>query len=111
MIDDFVPAAVTIDGKINPSNDWGYLYDKRKSLYKYIDKNLFTIHPEIKGTFFIPLKSQHYINNNGYVVYKKEFNKEFKKFAEGIKKRFDFAFHGITHKYICLLYTSDAADE
>jgi len=100
MIDDFVPAAVTTNGQINPSNDWGYLYDKENSLYRYLNEQLFSRYPEIKGTFFIPLKSHRHLDQDkGYTIHVKDFDKEFGEFAGRIKDRFDFAFHGIAHTY------------
>jgi hypothetical protein len=101
MIDDLAPVAVTTDGKITPANDWGYLFDKENSLYAYLERTLFNDFPEIRGTFFIPLKSHLYLDDKkGYVIYKKDFDEEFGKFAERIKNRFDFAFHGIAHTYL-----------
>lgn len=100
MIDDFVPAAVTTDGVIKPSNDWGYGYDNENSLYNYLEETLLKKFPEIKGTFFIPLKSHHYIESNGYKILKKEYDVEFTEFAERVKDRFDFAFHGVRHTFV-----------
>jgi hypothetical protein len=98
-IDDFVPAAITTDGQIHPSNDWGYGYDGPNSLYHYLDETLWKKHPEIKGTFFIPLKSHHYIQQNGYEIFKRDFDSGFGEFARKISDRFDFAFHGVKHTY------------
>ncbi len=100
MIDDFVPVAVTFDGKAFAANDWGYLLDEEQSLYHYMKTNLLQKYPEIKGTFFIPLKSHHFLDTNtGYTIFKREFDNQFTQFAKRISNHFDFAFHGVEHTY------------
>jgi len=100
MIDDLVLAAVTMDGIVDPSCDWGYQLNKPNSLYRYINQNLLERYPEIKGTFFIPLKSQHYLDEkSGYKILKGNYNNDFRAFAKEVANHFDFAFHGIKHTY------------
>jgi len=101
MIDDLVPAAVSLDGKLGPHNDWGYLMDKPDSLYAYFKKHLMDKYPKIKGTLFMPLESQHSIlEHNGFSVFRREFDKDFIEFIKKLSPRLELAFHGIRHTYI-----------
>lgn len=100
MIDDLVPVAVSQDGKIGPGNDWGYLKDGKDSQYQFLEDNLFSKYPQIKGTIFLPLAShKHMQGNNDYQVFKTEFDKDFIRFLNNASSRFEFAFHGIKHTW------------
>ncbi len=101
MIDDLVPAAVSIDGVPRAHNDWGYLMDEKNSLYKYFQKNILNKYPEIKGTVFLPLSSQDYIQTDkGYSVFTRKVNDpKFLSFIEQISDCFEMAFHGIKHEF------------
>ena len=103
MLDDMVPAAVSIDNEIKTSGDWGYLLDLPGSLYDYFNQNLLKKYPEIKGTIFMPLESQHYIDKSrGFNVYSKPItNSEYLKYLDRISHKFEVAFHGIKHHYFC----------
>lgn len=100
MIDDLVPVAVSRDGKIGPGNDWGYLKDGKDSQYQFLEENLFSKYPQIKGTIFLPLASHlHMQGNNEYQVLKTDFDNDFVRFLKNISSRFEFAFHGIKHTW------------
>lgn len=100
MIDDLGPAAVSLGGSIEAANDWGYLMDGPNSLYQYLDNWLFQKYPEIRGTIFLPLESQDYIDKNmGYKVYTRSIDGEYIEFLKRISSRFEFAFHGIKHAW------------
>lgn len=101
MIDDLVPAAVSIDGNLGAHNDWGYLMNERNSLYSYFQTKILSKYPEIKGTIFLPLSSQDYIPiHNGYSVSKRNVDdSKFLFFLEQISDYFEMAFHGNKHEY------------
>jgi hypothetical protein len=102
MIDDLSLTATTIDGKLQPSMDWGYGLNQKKSLYRYFQDTLLTRYPEVKGTFFVPFQYNALQNpNSGYTILSREFDNKFKEFYYDIKDSFEIAFHGLTHgKYI-----------
>ena len=102
MIDDLVPAAVSYDGNIDTSNDWGYLMDGDNSLYKYFNQFILEKYPEVKGTFFLPLTSQNDIPlDKGYNIHKFDVDSpEFIAFLHRISDRFEFAFHGKRHEFV-----------
>ena len=102
MIDDLVPAAVSYDGNIDTSNDWGYLMDGDNSLYKYFNQFILEKYPEVKGTFFLPLTSQNDIPlDKGYNIHKFDVDSpEFIAFLHRISDRFEFAFHGKKHVFV-----------
>ena len=100
MIDDLVPAAVSLGGTIEAANDWGYMMDKPNSLYQYLDHWLFKKYPEISGTIFLPLESQDCIDKKkGYKVYTRSIDEEYIEFLKRIRHRFEFAFHGVKHSW------------
>jgi hypothetical protein len=100
MIDDFVLAAISFDGSLNPSCDWGFLLNKSNSLYNYFERQILERFPEIKGTFFVPLKSQNYLDDQaGYKIFRKNADEELKNFFKYTSTNFDVAFHGIKHTY------------
>jgi len=100
MIDDLVPAAVTIDGKVDPSNDWGYLKDGAGSLYNYFREEILSKYPQIRGTIFLPLESHLYIpKNTGYTVYTSDIDHGFIEFLKSIEQVFDIEFHGVKHTF------------
>lgn len=101
MIDDLVPAAVSLDGKLGPHNDWGFLLDGPDSLFTFFRENLLKNYPEIKGTVFLPLESQRSIPTGpGYVVFRKDIDDEFVKFTKKFSAMFELAFHGIRHTFL-----------
>jgi len=102
MLDDFSLTATTINGEIQPTNDWGAGFDGQHSLYRYLTANLLAKYPEIKGSIFYPLH-QHALQsqNAGYQV---NFPRDYRKLADFIQQvspHFEFAFHGLVHgRYI-----------
>lgn len=101
MIDDLVPAAVSLDGKLGPHNDWGYLMDGPDSLFAYFKRYLLDPYPEIKGTIFMPLEAQYSIpEGNSYQVFKRDIDEGFVAFTKQLSERFELAFHGIRHTYL-----------
>jgi hypothetical protein len=101
MIDDIVPVAVSVDGKVGPWNDWGYLMDKEESLFNYFKQTLLNKYPEIKGTIFLPLESQNYITEKtGYKLFKRNTSDPvFIDFLKKLMPKFEMAFHGVKHAY------------
>ncbi|MBN1472273.1 MAG: hypothetical protein JW925_10870 [Syntrophaceae bacterium] len=101
MIDDLVPAAVSLDGKLGPHNDWGYLMDGPDSLFSYFKCNLLEKYPEIRGTIFMPLESQRDIaEEKGYSVFRRDIDLNFVEFTKRFSNNFELAFHGIRHTYL-----------
>lgn len=101
MIDDLVPAAVTIDGKASAKNDWGYLMDGPGSLYEYFSQQLLSKYPEIKGTVFLPIKSERYVpTDRGYDVLTRSIDETFLQFLGRLSERFEYAFHGVKHAWM-----------
>ncbi len=101
MLDDLVPAAVSLDGTLGPHNDWGYLMDGPDSLYAFFKERLLDKYPEIRGTIFMPLAAQHSIPDGpGYAVYRRETEGEFLHFALSLAPRFELAFHGLRHTLV-----------
>lgn len=100
MIDDLVPAAISINNVFGPHNDWGYFKKSDQSLYNYLDKKLFSKYPEIRGTIFLPFKEHTTLVDNGYKVLRGEFDNEYNVFLKEVNSRFDFAFHGILHTWM-----------
>ena len=100
MIDDLVPAAVSLDGKIGPYNDWGYLKDGKNSQYQYLEDSLFSKYPEIRGTIFLPIEAHNHIpRDSGYQVFTSDFDDDYIRFLQKIGQRFEFAFHGLKHTW------------
>lgn len=101
MIDDIVPVLISNNGAESARNDWGYLMDQEGSLYNYFKKNLLQKYPEIKGTVFLPLRSQDHIpTDRGYSIFKKNVeDQEFLMFLKKISTNFEMAFHGNRHEY------------
>jgi hypothetical protein len=102
MIDDLVPVAVSSNGTISASNDWGFLMDGSNSLYSYFNDQILNKYPEIKGSVFLPLSSQNYIPvDKGYKIYKNQVDStEFLSFIQRISDHFEMAFHGDKHGYM-----------
>jgi len=99
MLDDFSLTATTINGQIEPSNDWGAGLGGEHSLYRYLTANLLAKYPEIKGSIFYPLH-QHGVQSKsaGYhVVFSHDYNK-LADFIQQVSPRFEFAFHGLAHE-------------
>ena len=45
MIDDLAQVAITNNGVLLPSNDWGYGLDQENSLWRYFERNLIEKYP------------------------------------------------------------------
>ncbi len=101
MIDDIVPVAVSVDGKVGPWNDWGYLMDKEESLFNYFKQTLLSKYPEIRGTVFLPLESQNHITEKtGYKIFKRNTKDyDFIDFLKRMMPQFEMAFHGVKHAF------------
>ena len=100
MIDDLAPVAVSLDGKLGPHNDWGYLLDGPDSLFSYFQLHLLDEFPALKGTIFLPLESYKEIPlDRGCSVFKRDIDRPFVEFTERLAPRFELAFHGIRHTY------------
>ncbi len=98
FLDDLSLTYTSIDGTLNPSNDWGYGMMDQDSLFAYLYKNLFDKYPEIRGTVFMPLEKHGAQNRNaGYRVFFREYDEDFITFSGMLSDRFEFAFHGIHH--------------
>lgn len=102
MLDDFSLTATTINGAIQPFNDWGAGLDGEHSLYRYLTTNLLAKYPEIKGSIFYPLHQHGVQNQNaGYqVIFSQDYN-QLANFIQQVSPHFEFAFHGLAHgRYI-----------
>jgi hypothetical protein len=101
MLDDLVPAAVSIDGTLGPHNDWGFLMDGEGSLFSYFKRFLLDKFPEIRGTFFLPLESHREIaRDRGYQVFARPIDGDFVAFTRRFAPRFELGFHGIRHAFM-----------
>jgi len=102
MLDDLSNAATTLDGTIQPWNDWGYGRREKESLYRYLEDTLFAKHPEIRGTIFLPTSNHAtQYQNSGYNIKAEPVDEDFAEFVREISDRFDIAFHGTVHgRYI-----------
>jgi hypothetical protein len=100
MIDDLVPTAITYDGILKSWNDWGYGRQQKDGIFHYFKRNFLDLYPEVRGTIFIPLESQHYLpKDSGMKILKNDFSEHDTKFFNELKENFDFGFHGIRHTY------------
>jgi len=98
MLDDFSLTATTINGDIEPCNDWGIGLNGQHSLYRYLTANLLKKFPEIKGSIFYPLH-QHCLQtrDNGYqVIFSCDYS-NLADFIQQVSPHFEFAFHGLAH--------------
>lgn len=98
MIDDLSLTATTIDGRLNPSCDWGFGLGAKGSLYDYLSQTLLGRYPEIQGTFFYPLLAHAAQNRSaGYKLLFREPDKDFQTFLSESSMHFELAFHGTNH--------------
>lgn len=99
MLDDFSLTATTINGQIQPSNDWGAGLNGEHSLYRYLTANLLAKYPEIKGSIFYPLHQHGVQNPNaGYqVIFSRDYS-QLATFIQQVSPHFEFAFHGLAHE-------------
>lgn len=98
MVDDLVPAHISIDESLKAKDDWGYLVDSENSLYTYFDQWILRKYPEIKGTIFLPLESHNYLDtDSGYHISTREIDSVYHEFLHRLSDKFEFAFHGLAH--------------
>ncbi len=101
MIDDLSPIYISYDnGKIKPWYDWGYERFKKDSLLDYFYKNFLNKFPEVKGTIYLPLKSEDGLpktSNSGMYIKSNSFTNKDSDFFDNLSLFFDFAFHGLQH--------------
>ncbi|MBW8886646.1 MAG: hypothetical protein JF616_02715 [Fibrobacteres bacterium] len=98
MLDDLSLTATTLDGSLEPGVDWGYGLAGEGSLYRYLEETLLSRYPEIKGTFFFPLRPHAAQNPNaGYTLLFRDADAEFARFLDRASRHFEIAFHGTDH--------------
>jgi len=103
MIDDLSDGYIDIYQE-SYKNDWGYLCDAEGSAYAFLKRQLLSLYPDIKITFFVPYARHNVIN---------ETRDNYKKFAVGEREAFtaflkrlleeghEIAHHGSNHgRYI-----------
>lgn len=98
MLDDLSLTATTLDGSLEPGADWGYGLAEEGSLFRYLETTLLSRYPEIRGTFFFPLRPHAAQNPNaGYTLLFREADADFVRFLDKASRHFEIAFHGTDH--------------
>jgi hypothetical protein len=103
MIDDLSNAFVVDKTKnnVDARGDWGGLHDHPKSIYRFLENNLFNVFPEIRTTFFLVVGSISQYNKYEAFNFSKPINHDNAsiQFFRHLYKdfRFEIAYHGLNH--------------
>jgi hypothetical protein len=90
------------DGKLTPENDWGYGGLEPNGVYQFLEREILSINPQIKATFFVPVGKRAPIILNSSLrscAYPMNYNQKSRDFFSHIhnETHHELAYHGLTH--------------
>lgn len=90
------------DGKVQPEEDWGYAGCDGNGAFAFLEKEILSINPDIKVTFFVPVGSRApVVREVNYYSYSYPINHSAKSISFfrslAANPRFELAYHGTTH--------------
>lgn len=90
------------DGRLTPENDWGYGGLDPNGVYRFLEREILSVNPEIKVTFFVLAGERAPIIINSLIKsysYPMNFDQKSKEFFSYIynETHHELAYHGLTH--------------